>query len=451
MAFAVGDQECLIPRLAVRSQLLPELLPPPFRDTYISINQSRRVQRGGTLSGKRIGSGKPCHRTNTMRYLCAAYADLDFYNIGIGDQDVISRLDLLQSEGIVPPVSLLVHSGRGIWALWLLRHASAENEAVVVTQDGNELEVHSRVQQALYNRLAHLGADSNAVSPVRYLRRPGSFNSKSETFVRWEFQFDEYGRVKRYRLAELHRALEASGVLASTRPESLQRFEYKYRSRGSSQPADSRRGRAGWEALRARRLADFQTLRRLRGTFRKGLRNNAVFYYSRLLASTGKPIESATLDVFELNATFRPPLRRAEVEAAVKSAYTRRYRKLYDQTIADLLDIRPDEAIHLKCKTFARRFQRAEDVPPPKRRRAETDGARITRRRAAIGQVIAELHGYVPSTREMAGALRSRGIAVGHVTLAKDYAQMDLRTSRKKSCQNVEQTISLAADLDADD
>ena len=72
--------------------------------------------------------------------------------------------------------------------------------------------------------------------------------------------------------------------------------------------------RAGWEALRARRLADFQTLRRLRGTFRKGLRNNAVFYYSRLLASTGKPIESATLDVFELNATFRPPLRRAEVK-----------------------------------------------------------------------------------------------------------------------------------------
>ena len=177
------------------------IAPPPFRDTYISINQSRRVQRGGTLrSGKRIASGKPRHRTNTMRYLCAAYADLDFYNIGIGDQDVISRLDLLQGEGIVPPVSLLVHSGRGIWALWLLRHASAENEAVLVTQDGNELEAHSRVQQALYKRLAHLGADSNAVSPVRYLRRPGSFNSKSETFVRWEFQFDEYGRVKRYRL-----------------------------------------------------------------------------------------------------------------------------------------------------------------------------------------------------------------------------------------------------------
>ena len=77
--------------------------------------------------------------------------------------------------------------------------------------------------------------------------------------------------------------------------------------------------------------------------------------------------------------------------------------------------------------------------------------ARITRRRAAIGQVIAELHGHVPSTREMAGALRSRGIAVGHVTLAKDYAQMGLRTSRKKSCQNLEQAISLAADPDADD
>ena len=241
-----------------------------------------------------------------MRLLFAAYADLDFYNIGIGDQDVISRLDLLQGEGIVPPVSLLVHSGRGSGVVFV-RHASAENEAVLVTQDGNDLEAHSRVHQALYNRLARLGADSNAVSPVRYLRRPGSFNSKSETFVRWEFQFDEYGRVKRYRLAELQRALEASGVLASTRPPSFQRFEHKYRSRGSSQPADSRRGRAGWEALRARRLADFQTLRRLRGTFRKGLRNNAVFYYSRLLASTGKPIESATLDVFELT---RPSGRR---------------------------------------------------------------------------------------------------------------------------------------------
>jgi hypothetical protein len=191
-------------------------------------------------------------------------------------------------------------------------------------------------------------------------------------------------------------------------------------------------------------LADFQTLRRLRGTFRQGLRNNAVFYYSRLLVSTGKPIESATLDVSELNATFRPPLRRAEVDTAVKSAYTRRYRKLYDQTIADLLDITPDEATHLQCKTFATRFQRDEDVPLPKRGRAEMDGARIASRQAVIRQLISESHGHIPSTRQMADALRKRGIAVGHVTVAKDYAQLGLGASRKPSGQ-AEQVISLAS------
>jgi hypothetical protein len=45
----------------------------------------------------------------------------------------------------------------------------------------------------------------------------------------------------------------------------------------------------------------------------------------------------------------------------------------------------------------------------------------------------------------MADALSKRGITVGHVTIAKDYARLGLSADRKKPCGSAGQAISLAS------
>jgi hypothetical protein len=369
VAFAVGDEDGLVPRVATRSDALPERVPSFVRDSYISINQAFRAYR---YDDKHRISGIPRHRTDTLRYLCAVYADLDFYNVGLTADEVVARLAELQEQGVIPRPSMLVNSGRGIWVLWLLRDNENPEHPPRIWKQGLELKRHKEIQAALHRRLAHLGADSNASNAVRYIRIPGSLNTKSETLVAWEVQVDDACHVPRYRLSELQEWL---GIAHTATPES--------KEPGPHTPGDAtvkaKRGRPGWEALRTRRFKDFLALWQMRGSFRRGChRNNAVFYYSLLLAQHGIPIQKALAAAEQLNASCRPPLEQSTIRFSVKSAYSHKYKKWYDQTIADWLDITPEEASKLQCKATATRFHVEADVPEPKPKRIEKDTNRIT-------------------------------------------------------------------------
>lgn len=45
VAFAVGDEDTLLPKIAIRSDTLPEEIPSFTRDSYVSINQAFRLRR----------------------------------------------------------------------------------------------------------------------------------------------------------------------------------------------------------------------------------------------------------------------------------------------------------------------------------------------------------------------------------------------------------------------
>jgi Primase C terminal 1 (PriCT-1) len=422
VAFAVGDEDGLFPKIAIRSDSLAEHVPQLLRDSYISINQAFRVKR---FNNKHRNSGIPCHRTDTLRYLCAAYADLDFYRIGLVADDVIARLAELKNEGVIPGPSLLVSSGRGMWVLWLLRDENDPEHPARIWKQGLQLKQHKEVQAALHNRLAHVGADNNASNAVRYIRIPGSLNTKSETVVSWEIQVDENCQLPRYTLAQLKERLGIADATTLQAKETV-----------TPTPADlsvkPKRGRAGWDALRTRRFKDFLSLWKIRGSFRKGCRNNAVFYYSLLLAQHGIPIQNARASADRLNGSSSSPLKQSIVYSAVTSAYSHKYKKLYDQTIADWLDITPEEASKLQCKAMARRFHVGGDIAEPKPKRIDKDNDRITARQSAILQIITEAKGVVPSSREMAYVLNLQGFAVSHMTVATDYRSLGLKAKQLK-------------------
>ena len=424
VAFAVGDEDGLFPRLAVRSDTLPERVPQFTRDSYVSINQGFRLkQRKGS---KDASSGEPIHRTDTLRYLCAAYADLDFYNLGLTDRDVVSQLAALHQQSVISGPSLLVHSGRGIWVLWLLRDENDPDHPPRTRKSGLELKQHREIQAALHKRLAQLGSDKNASNPVRYIRMPGSLNTKSGTVVAWDIQLDDKYEMRLYTVSGLSEQLGTQSATTISEP--------KHQGNGGApdNPVGLKRGQAGWQALRARRFSDFLELWKVRGSFRTGCRNNAVFYYSILLAQWGIPIQKAKTAAEQLNAACRPPLKQTTVHFTVRSAYSHKYKKLYDQTIADWLDITPTEASSLQCNVTATRFNLEKDNPAPKPKRIDEDTARITGRQAAILQIISEGKGLVPSSRKMAAQLRARGLTVEHVTVSTDYKALGLKT---KQCE----------------
>jgi hypothetical protein len=360
--------------------------------------------------------------------LCAAYTDLDFYNPGMTDQDVITRLAELQQQGVIPRPSLLVHSGRGIWVLWLLRDENDPDLPPRATKYGLELKQHREIQAALHQRFTHLGADKKASSPAGYIRLPGSLDSKSETHVSWEIQVDETCHTPRYTLSQLTHQLAISPATASVKP--------KPKVAGTAQviTVGKKRGRAGWEALRARRLSDFRKLWRIRKRFSGRCRKKVVFYYATLLAQAGMRLEKAKVKAGMLNGACRPPLKESDVDAAVQSAYSkdeldgsRKYKRLRDQTIANWLEITPNEASSLKCKATAAHFNLKTDAPVAESKRAEKDAARITGRHTAIIQIVSDAGGHVPSSRKMAAALKARGLGVGYVTVTTDYECLEIK------------------------
>jgi hypothetical protein len=255
---------------------------------------------------------------------------------------------------------------------------------------------------------------------------PGSLNTKSETIVSWEVQVDADCHVPRYTLAQLNERLGIEHTPMCQDKETAPRTPRDL-------TAKVKRGRAGWEALRARRFNDFLDLWKMRGSFRTGCRNNTVFYYSLLLAQWGIPIQKAKAAAEQLNAACKPPLKLATVQSAVKSAYSHRYKKLCDQTIADWLDITPEEASSLKCKAAATRFNVETDKPASKPKRIDEDTARITSRRAAILQIITGANGLVPRCGKMAYSLKQQGYVVSYKTVSRDYKHLGLKAKQVES------------------
>ncbi len=106
--------------------------------------------------------------------------------------------------------------------------------------------------------------------------------------------------------------------------------------------------RRGCDALAARRLREFEQLRKIRGAFEQGCRNYAALIYAWLLRCSRHALEAAERKVLEFGRDCRPPLAPSECRNAVKSAFKPGMRKFRDSTISDYLTITPTESAMLE-------------------------------------------------------------------------------------------------------
>jgi len=394
---AAGEFENLF---ALRPRDLSSLFQSPEaldRDSFFSINAFwDRNTTTPRLSAAEV------RRSDRLRYLCAAFVDLDIYKVQLDFAAALAAVVRMEDEGRIPPASIIVRSGRGMWLLWLLHDSKDPGKPPGAYPE--KLRLYDHINRAAGECLAHLGVDAGAHDAVRLMRVPGSTNPRAEQHprVRYWLQADDSGRPYSYTLEDLahHFGVGSRDSGRQRQPESI------------AVEAGIGAKRAGFTQTTARRLRELNALRLMRGGFAEGCRNRAVLIYAWLMRCSRLPAERILRECRELAAECRPPLSDTETRQAVKTATNRKFKRFRDQTISDWLGITPGESAQL------------EKLPAsPQFRLDHRQESRQQERRDAIRQILEE-HESRPSCREMVRLLRDRQIQVSAMQVSRDYKML---------------------------
>jgi hypothetical protein len=424
------DPDRMEQQFSIRADALdawfPEFTAALVRNSFCSINGGYRLADRSSAPW-----GRPLHNTDSLRFLCACYCDIDYYSQGLKRLQVLAELERMWESGELPKASMVVDSGRGMWLLWLLHDAEDSKRAhfgAYTDNPNDHLQLYTRINKALYTRLNHMGADTIS-DGVRSIRVPGSFRNDTETYVNWRIHGNS-DRAISYTLSDLAAQM---GVKAIRRPPA---------ERAALAATRQPRGRQSkaWLKTNQNRLAALVTIKDQRaGGFNKGCRNKAAFFYAMAMRWNAVGRQDAWLALCEMGENCIPPLSKAECRQALKRGYKTRMPKLEYKTMANALDVTPTEAeivsqaLYGNCQPGDRRFfpaaQRFGPLEP-----ITNDPGKNTRR---TKQIIRREHittanidaGQVLSFREMQGTLLNAGIEASLGTLHSDYKALGLASA----------------------
>lgn len=390
-----------------------------LRDAYFSVNAFYR----------------PATRKQAdLRYLNALYVDIDFHDPASSTPrpermdetaakaeasrpwgKALSAVLEAQDMRLIPPPSLLSLSGRGLWLFYLLVDPKTGLPPEAFPE---RLAAYGALNRELRERLSasseYLHADPNAADASRVTRVPGSRHSSVNRRVEFQVQSDEKGRGFLYGLDEI---AELMGLDSGVRKRSTGKS-------GRRVPAR----RAGWESRWTYLLDDLSTLERLRGGFRKGCRNSAIWVTAYVLRKLGTDSDAIAAEVLRRAATCQPPFPKAEARTALKSAVeaTRATgANIRTEVVRQWLHVTPDEERSLQ--TLA--------SPGTRKARKAPSGRAVLRaaRRAMLAKLAAEdlkARGALRSILDFEFALREAGIEASRSSISADLISLGLRADR---------------------
>jgi len=396
---------------------------PQFRelldqDAYFSINGFWRTKPWGRSrhSPDGLDLQYPDRTKKNLRWLTAVFADLDCYKLGISTGQAVGAVLDAQDAGQVPPPSMLVRSGQGVWAFWFL--VADNDERALPPAFREKVDLWYLMQRRIGDLFAKFGSDADSRDASRITRIPGSINRKSGTRTEYALMFDADGQRRVYRLHELAERLEV-------------REHRRHKRRRIVDPDLSERGRSGWQAKWLNYYEDFHRLWAMRGGFKVGQRNKAVCMLVTIMRTISKfdPIDEADLaaevrTLFEsLEQTETDPYTEREMITAIKetpAAVSTVDKSPGRKQIANLFEITPAEAAELDSWTLpAVRFRDPDDDDPP------TQKEITARRRAALQAEIDRLRkeGFqVPPLKKLAAWLTENGHECAFRTVKDDLA-----------------------------
>lgn len=439
--------------------LLPSVLELLGRDAYVGINASygtltrtRTSQRSTWLPihGETPGAKQQVTRTVTQRdkptvkatglpqadhcnttiaWLNAAFVDIDCYKLGLSVGDTLGQLVNMQDAGDLPPATVFVRSGRGLWVLWflvdVLNPGEDEGKKIIHKRQhdahtsqkatAQSLRLFTRAQGALVRKLAHLGADLKAVDAARRIPFPGTLKTTAGQRVEYWFQSTHEG-LPTYTLPELLHALGEVVVLHE--PAAVTKA---FASATEKNPRRQAAGVKGWKANWNYKLRDLELLRELRrGRWEtSGARHEFMWMYAATMyrASTPKAEVEKHVYAFALEAGFTPTVAKRDAASACQQGFKKyKYTHVRRETFATRLNVTAAEQSHL------------DTVNQRPQAQASKLKADVQTRREAIRTVIdTQFGGVPPSVRVMHERLVALSVNCGNFqTVHRDYKALNL-------------------------
>jgi hypothetical protein len=384
-----GDivNDCAV-KLSSLRDVFPEFRGEMERDFYFSLNSFYRPgQQGCGIAGL----PRALRKAKTARYLNVFFVDIDCYKLGIESGTMAGHILTMQDHGLIPPISGMIRSGQGLWALWLLVDQPDGTQRPPTAHTHRQI-LWQAIERALISRFAEFEVDKKVCDVSRIARVPGTINSKSDTRVEFSwFTFD--GRTRMYTMEQLASFL---GVPVPTR-----------RSTGSDSFFRGGRSVQRRDDAMTMRLRDFLLLRDMRGGhFDQDCRNFAAMIYAYLLRANRYDNRTIASEVTDLAHNCRPPLAANRIRAAIHSG--KEMSKIKDATIAAELLVTDGEAKAIP------RFWRGGLPPGIKRVVATT----FVRRGFILD--IARTANRRLSCQDIVTLLAFRGIVASKMTVSRD-------------------------------
>jgi hypothetical protein len=376
----------------------------------------------------------PNHSAETLRWFDVAYVDIDFYKLGLTLGDAIGAIVDLQDAGELPPASMFLRSGRGLWALWFLvdHQNPTSGEKVIYDQTHwpwtsarvtrRTAPLYAKVQNAIVRKLSHLGADLMAADSARYCPVPGTQKTGATERVLYWVQSTGTGPAL-YTLMQLATGLK---VELQIREHPVIEAALRAEPEGTKNPKRQAAGVKGWIVRWEGVVYDLEILKRLReGRWDTASRNLFAFYYAAACYRAGMSKADVEARIYTFAA--RVNLTNPEAAHALKQAFRKpgtgpkevRFSHLRRQTYLDALGVTPAERYHLDIGR--------KPEPAPTAGKASIQG-----RRDAIMDAITANGGKVPSVRRMADVLAEAGVPCGnHSTVHRDYLVLGLKPTTK--------------------
>lgn len=284
----------------------------------------------------------PFRRVENIRQFRALFLDLD--NIEGDKHYTAYKVFELAEKGIVPTPTMIVDSGRGIHIYW--RIENAPYQALYTWQE---------IEDMLYHRLKHLGADKKATDACRVLRMPGTINTKNNSKCTLIWQ-DSKTTYSMYDLKEKYIKIKKKKTSPTANKKVITNAFFNSYS------------------LHMDRASDLLKLCQLRDYNVKGYRNMILHCYAYWTGIYVRNKEQLDENVNNLNNKFKLPLKQTEVnsilrcipkaidkfiayEQGIRNGENKRVSKgmrdkagywYKNETLIERLDITVEEQSHLK-------------------------------------------------------------------------------------------------------
>lgn len=461
---------CTIPRAELR-EWFPEMVEQLEHDSYFSINSFfiPRDKRTGQPTRRAIHPDLdhlpyPAQRAELTQYLNACYTDIDLYKVeGLDFGTAVGKVLSMADSGKIPQPSLYLNSGRGLWVLWLLRDNRDGSKAPPAFSSLKRL--YGKTQNAINARFRMQGADIQALDVSRFIRVPGSINSKANKKVAYLLPADSDGKPFSYTLEEL---ADFFAVPRAATPSAT-------RDLADSDTETRRKKMRGALGRWTKELQRFEQLREMRAgsppAFAKGQRSRALRFYAGVLVAVRKmarrfrareeaidPAQEkvAAMEDRDIRAAVRDLLQECEyvtgdnvtgsdADAATREALRRGGLggacSVSAQTIAEWLGVTLEESDALRGK-----WPPASKYGPPRPPSLEPLGreAEAADRREFIARFVRVNGGKPPTLRELQAKLAAVGDHASTRTIMKDLKAIGIGNPRSREAKRAAKAASEA-------